>query len=116
MFDKFYNTIQKQIAHITIQESKVIDNDIWLGSPVDSGWYILWNRKKTEIKDDKIVVDMYNNSENAWQVEYGFRSSPVNWSKSNGQFITRWVGARVYTRAYDENHIQVLNNIKKKIW
>jgi hypothetical protein len=95
-------------------------SDIIQKSPVDTWEYLKWNKiKKAEKIGTQIYWEVFNESENAENIEYWFRKSPVNWHKNRKKWwpiIYTWVGARVYSRSADNNQENIKNIIKKEIW
>lgn len=64
-------------------------------------WSIVW-----EVKNDKTPYGVY--------VEY-WVWRPFNYHKPKGTVFRRWVGARMFTLAFDENQEQITKNITKSI-
>lgn len=68
-------------------------------SPVDTWDYIDSHKIKKAVRVWRFVVwSNFNDSEHAFWVEFGFRRSPVNWSKRDKITIYRWVWANVMQR------------------
>lgn len=64
---------------------------------------------------DKIIGEVRNNkTPYAIYVEYGV-GKPYNYHKPKGQVMRRWVWARMFTLAYDENKEQISKNIANYI-
>lgn len=85
-------------------------------SPEDTKEYIKWHKiEKATNYWNRIKWSVYNDMEYAQEVEYWFRKSPVNWSKQNGDFLIRWVWARVYTRTGDQEEKTIKDLINKEI-
>ena len=89
-------------------------------SPVDTWEYLKGNKiSPIDTVWDQTGVRIYNDSENAEEVEYWFSWNPVNWHKNRKwgwPVIYSWVWARVYTRTYDEKKNEVIKNFKNKLW
>lgn len=114
---KYIPKIEKQLKEGINDWLEVFERDIERFSPVDTGEYIDWNNKTNAIQIwSQIKGSVFNNSENANEVEYWFRSTGVNWSKQGGSpIVEQWVGARVYTKSFDFNEKEVTRIINNKI-
>lgn len=98
---------------------KILEKSIEEKSPLDTGEYIDWNKKTEATKYwNKIVWRVYNDCDYAKNVEYWFRSTPVNWHKNRRLWwpiIHTGIGARTYSRTYDEKRDSVMNILKNKL-
>ena len=114
---KYTNIIEKQVKEWINDWLQILEKDIEINSPIDTGEYIEWNLKTEAIQVwTQIKGSVFNQSENANEVEYGFRSTGVTWSKKWGSPIVEiWRWARVYTKAYDSNEKEIKRIIRKKI-
>jgi hypothetical protein len=87
-------------------------------SPIDTGDYI-GKHKISKAKNEwwVIIGSNLNDSEHAFWVEFGFRKTPVNWSKEDKTTIYNWVWANVMQRATNDQTIrnQVLGIIVKQL-
>lgn len=107
---KYKDIYDKKIINNINESLEVLEQSIDEKSPVDSWDYIKHNRKFKATKLwAKIIWSVYNDDPKAVNVEYWFRSSPVNWSKKDWKTMYTRTGARVYTRTIDEKE----NEIKK---
>ena len=68
-------------------------------SPVDSGDYISKHKIRKASKQWAYISWWnFNDSENAFWVEFWFRKAPVNWSKKDWTTIYTWTWANVMQR------------------
>lgn len=116
MFKKYIQNIKRWLQWWIGNLAKgKIKQSIKEKSPVDTWEYIAWNKDSWVItKWDTVSIDLYNDSRYAKEVEFWFRSAPVNWHKNRRAWwpvIYRWVWARVYTRTIDENRTIIKNTI-----
>lgn len=117
---RFKDIARKQIIK---NFNEIIQNDlspkIEKYSPVDEWTYIEWNVESLAAEvGGKIKASVSNISDEAYGVEFWFRSTPVNWHKNRKLWwpvIFNWIGARVYTRTYDETEEAIRNKIKNNI-
>ena len=113
---KYTKQVTKNLKRNINEWLDIIYDEVIVNSPEDSWEYIDSNKKLQAIQVwNKIKWFVFNSDEKAWEVEYWFRSSPVNWSKKNWKFIITWIGARVYTRSFDNTESQVKKIINKKL-
>jgi len=111
MFEKYMKWLEQKLKQSVNKALSVLDNSIEQKSPLDTGEYMKWNKRSNAKRDgSKIVWEVYNDSSYWYQVEYWFRSSPVNRHKNRRSWWTviyRGVGARVYTRTKDEKEQEI---------
>lgn len=90
--------------------------EVLQNSPVDKWIYIKWHRvSKAEKQWDLIVWEVFNQSEEAANVEFGWRSTAVNWHKNRKKgwpIIYTWIWSRVFTRVYENNKDRILKKFK----
>jgi hypothetical protein len=68
-------------------------------TPVDTWTYLKQNKKRPiRIENDKVIGEVVNEWEYSERVEYGFRSTAVNWHMNDGT-IFRNIWANTYQRA-----------------
>lgn len=119
MFEKYMQELEKRLKKWVNNWIKILAKSIEDKSPIDTGEYIDWNKEREAQKEwDKIVGYVYNNSENAQEVEFWFRGTPVNRHKNRRQWwkpIFNGVGARVFSRTSDEYHSIIKNTLINKI-
>ena len=106
-----FNTLTRRIAsrlRTGINRSSVIYKDfVEQISPEDTSDYVINHKIRPAKREwDTIVWSVYNDSEHAFWVEFGFRKSPVNWSKQDGVTIYNWIWAKVYMRAEANPRLQ----------
>lgn len=120
MFEKYIKTLKWKLTKWVNKALDVLDKSIEAKSPVDTGEYIAGNKRmNADKKSNKIVWEVYNNSDYGYQVEYWFVSKQLNWHKNKKLWwpvIYTWVWARTYTRTRDEKEKEVkdilINSIK----
>ncbi len=118
-FDKIQrDLLSKSIKNIN-KAMDVVESSIEEKSPVDTWDYIKWNKRiDAKLTWNKVVWELFNDSENAENVEFGWRTTEVNWYKWRKKWwpkIYTWVWARTYTRSYDEKQSEALKIIKE-LW
>ena len=119
-FTKLTWNIEKAITDWINEATDYLIEKVREKSPTDTGAYIKWHKiEKATNYWNRIKGSVYNDMEYAQEVEYWFRRSAVNWHKwpprnESTRFYT-WVGARPYTRTWDEEEKTIINIIKKNI-
>lgn len=118
-FKNIERDINNKVERAIDKSTSILLEDVKEKSPVDTWKYIWWHtQEKSKQTWDVIKGSVYNDMEYAKEVEYWFKSTAVNWHKNRRQWwpvIYRWVGARVYTRAYDENKDKITDLINKQV-
>lgn len=113
---KYVKQIEENVKKEVNSELFDLFWDVLQKSPVDKWNYIKWHKvQKAEKQKDLIIWEIFNQSEEASNVEFGWRSTAVNWHKNRKKWwpiIFTWVGARVYTRVFEENKDRILKKFK----
>lgn len=119
MFEKYMKDLEIRLLKWVNKGLDILDKSIEDKSPIDTWEYIAWNKRDNAQRElNKIVWKVYNDSENGYEVEYWFRSTPVNRHKNRRSWwpvIYRGVGARVYTRSIDENDQKIKDILRNSI-
>lgn len=119
MFEKYLKDLEKWLIDGINEWLNILEKDIEAKSPVDTGKYISWNKRRDARRLwNNVVGEVYNDSENWYNVEYWFRKRPVNRHKnrkSGWPVIYTGVGARTYSRAYDEKQKKIQDILQAKI-
>jgi hypothetical protein len=113
---KYIPEIEKKIAERIDDATITLLSDVIQKSPVDT-WTFLKGNKRTLARreGDKVIGTVYNDSEYAEEVEYGFRSSAVNWHKNRRTgwpIIHTGIWATPFLRAYIENRDSITQKLK----
>jgi len=83
-------------------------------SPIDTGDYVSSHKiNKAKILSDRVEGGNFNDSDNAFWVEFWFRKDPVNRHQASSssqpysqrKVIYNWVGASVYTRVASDTNL-----------
>lgn len=116
---KYAKQYEKELEKRINESTVTLLWDVIQKSPVDTWEYLKWNKRQLAQKEwDKIIWVVYNDSDNAENVEFGWRKSSVNWHKNRRKWwpvIFEWIGANVYLRSYLEKRDEIKNNLTKKI-
>ncbi len=112
---QYEKELEKRINESTIE----LLGDVIQKSPVDTWDYLKGNKRQLAKKEgNKIVWVVYNDSDNAENVEEGWGAREVKRHKFRnkwGPVIYEGAWAKVYLRAYLEKRDEIKNKIKKKI-
>lgn len=112
---KFEKELEKRINESTIE----LLGDVIQKSPVDTWEYLKGNKRQLAKKEwNKIVWVVYNDSENAENVEEWWGARKVNRWKFRKKWwpvIHEGTWAKVYLRAYLEKRDEIKNNLIKNI-
>jgi hypothetical protein len=118
-FTKYEKAIESQIKEWIDKATEYLLDKVKENSPEDTGDYIAWHKiEKAQSNWNTIKWSVYNDMKYAEEVEYWFRSTPVNWHKNRKQWwpvIYRWVWARTYSRTSDNEEQNIKNIINKSI-
>lgn len=118
-FNKINWSIEKAITDWINQATEYLLVKVKEKSPEDTKEYIKWHKiEKANNYWNRIKGAVYNDMEYAQEVEFWFRSTPVNWYKNRKWWwpkIYTWIGARPYTQVADIYEKDIINIIKKNI-
>lgn len=88
-------------------------------SPVDTWKFLKWNKRVLAKKVwEKVIWEVYNDSEDAYNVENWWRKTSVNWHKNRKKWwpvIFTWIWSNTYLRTFLEKRKELKNNLIKKI-
>lgn len=120
LFQNLEIDIENLVKNWINQWLNILNNDIKLKTPIDT-WELIWNNIIINAKSDwnTIKGSVYNETKHALYVEYWIKSKNYNYYKWNRKswwtpyYI--WVWARMFTRAYDEKKVQIMNLIRNSI-
>ena len=83
MIESYIKQLQQRAITAVDQWLDVLAQSIDAKSPVDTGTYIKSNkRNKAKIDWSKAIWEVYNDSKEAWEVEYWFSGKSVNRHKN----------------------------------
>lgn len=116
---KYAKQYEKELEKRINESTVTLLWDVIQKSPVDTWEYLKWNKRQLAKKEgNKIVWVVYNDSDNAENVEEGWGAREVKRHKSRRKWwpvIHEGTWAKVYLRAYLEKRDEIKNNLTKKI-
>jgi hypothetical protein len=116
MFKWIEDKIQRQLIKWVNEALKVLKEDIDSKTPEDTTRLLKANDiVDAQVNWNAIEWAVKNETEYARFVEYGVGGKAYNYHKPKWSVFYKWVGARMFTRAYDEKKKQITQIIQNSI-
>lgn len=114
-----FDAIERKVfesARVAINSELVkLKNEIDINTPIDE-WDLINDTTifEADIVWNQIIGSVFNNNDHATYVEYGVQGRTYNYHKQKRIFYV-WVGARMFTRAYDKLKNSIVGSLKKSL-
>lgn len=117
----FFANIKKIVekkAISSINESlQIIKSEVDANTPEDTGNLVASNKIEEARQEwNRIVWRVVNETEYAKFVEYWVWGKTYKYNKPKWRIFHIWIGARMFTKAFDGTRDTIIKKIKKDLW
>lgn len=115
MFEEFEKSLNDRLEKAINKSLETLKNSIDEKTPEDTKTLLGQTRiEQAKQSWNEIIGKVINDNTEYWlYVEYGVKNRAYNYHKPKWSVFYSWIGARMFTRWFDDTKQEIINNINK---